>query len=371
MRPLTGTPEALDAFDRARLGWPAEVAATPAASLFENLDPAAPPVDSIRVLDAEGAPAGDLVDITWSQGLVSGRMVPAESPSSMPFEHLRPRPQDLEGLTELVHVRDGEPQLSPPPAGARTGVLVTRSLRTAEGAVSRAAVRILRSTLEEAGDQSLPVWHLPMADHVVEPTLGQIGLDVRPAPAAQRSSPQGAVILFSGLSGSGKSTLARRLRDRLIEETQRSVVLLDGDVVRRHLSAGLGFSPADREVNVKRIGWVAAQIAGEGAIAICSPIAPFESSRRAIEEMAHEEDASFALIHVATPLEECERRDRKGLYARARAGEIPDFTGVSSPYEVPEAPTLRIDTTGISVDEALDRVVASLAPLNLFEGVQA
>jgi hypothetical protein len=112
---------------------------------------------------------------------------------------------------------------------------------------------------------------------------------------------------------------------------------LDGDVVRRNLSAGLTFSREDRETNIRRIGWVAAEISRHGGVAVCSPIAPFDATRQDVRAMTAAAGGAFFLVHVATPLEECERRDRKGLYAKARRGEIPDFTGISSPYEEPAA----------------------------------
>ena len=171
---------------------------------------------------------------------------------------------------------------------------------------------------------------------------------------------RGLVVFFTGLSGSGKSTLARALQDLLIEDGRRTVTSLDGDVVRRHLSAGLGFSRADRETNILRIGWVAAEIARHRGIAICSPIAPFDATRREVRAMVEDAGGIFVLVHVATPLEECERRDRKGLYAKARAGEIPDFTGISSPYEEPEDASVRIDTTGRSIEECLADLVPAL-----------
>ena len=155
---------------------------------------------------------------------------------------------------------------------------------------------------------------------------------------------QGAVIFFTGLSGSGKSTLARAIVDHILERGERTVTSLDGDVVRHHLSKGLGFSRADRETNILRIGFVAAEIARHGGLAICSPIAPFESTRAEVRRMVERAGGGFVLIHVATPLEECARRDRKGLYAKARAGEIPDFTGISSPYQAP-TDAIKIDTT--------------------------
>ena len=177
----------------------------------------------------------------------------------------------------------------------------------------------------------------------------------RPDPAAR-----GLVLFFTGLSGSGKSTLARALMDRLLEAGERSVTSLDGDVVRRHLSAGLTFSKADRETNIRRIGWVAAEISRHGGVAVCSPIAPFDETRQQVRTMVDEAGGAFFLVHVATPLAECERRDRKGLYAKARAGEIPEFTGISSPYEEPEDADVRVDTTGRTIDDALADVVDAL-----------
>jgi len=171
---------------------------------------------------------------------------------------------------------------------------------------------------------------------------------------------QGVVVFFTGLSGSGKSTLARALHDRILERGERTVTSLDGDVVRRNLSKGLTFSREDRETNIRRIGWVAAEIARHRGIAICSPIAPFDATRKAVRQLVEEAGGQFVLVHVATPLEECERRDRKGLYAKARAGEIPEFTGISSPYEVPADATVVVDTTGRSIEEALADVVAVL-----------
>ncbi len=171
---------------------------------------------------------------------------------------------------------------------------------------------------------------------------------------------QGLVLFFTGLSGSGKSTLARALHDVILERGERSVTTLDGDVVRRHLSAGLSFSKADRETNIRRIGWVAAEISRHGGIALCSPIAPFDQTRRQVRAMVEEARGAFVLIHVATPLEECERRDRKGLYAKARRGEIPEFTGISSPYEEPTDAAIRVDTTGRSIEDALDDVLTAL-----------
>jgi sulfate adenylyltransferase len=168
----------------------------------------------------------------------------------------------------------------------------------------------------------------------------------------------GLVIFFTGLSGSGKSTLAQALLDLILESGQRSVTSLDGDVVRRNLSAGLSFSKVDRETNIRRIGWVAAEISRHRGIAICSPIAPFDETRKQVRAMVEQAGGQFVLVHVATPLAECERRDRKGLYAKARAGEIPEFTGISSPYEEPQDAAVRIDTTGRTIAETLADVLA-------------
>lgn len=168
---------------------------------------------------------------------------------------------------------------------------------------------------------------------------------------------QGLVVFFTGLSGSGKSTIARALVDHLLERGERTVTSLDGDVVRRHLSAGLTFSREDRETNIRRIGWVAAEIARHGGVAVCSPIAPFDETRQDVRRMVTDAGGRCVLVHVATPLAECERRDRKGLYAKARRGEITEFTGISSPYEEPADADLRLDTTGRSVAECLEEVL--------------
>ena len=172
-------------------------------------------------------------------------------------------------------------------------------------------------------------------------------------------SERGFVLFLTGLSGSGKSTIARDLRDLLAERGDRRVSLLDGDLVRSLLSAGLTFSRADRDLNIARIGYVAAEIAKHGGIAICAPIAPFAAAREQVRQMvSHVGD--FLLIHVATPVEICEQRDRKGLYAKARAGLIKQFTGVSDPYEEPDDAILTIDTSVISRDEAAAAILRML-----------
>ena len=167
------------------------------------------------------------------------------------------------------------------------------------------------------------------------------------------------MIFFTGLSGSGKSTVARDLRDALSESGDRTVSLLDGDRVRRLLSAGLTFSRADRDLNIVRIGYVAAEIARHGGIAICAPIAPYASAREQVREMATVA-GDFLLVHVSTPLEVCEARDRKGLYAKARAGLISNFTGISDPYEEPRDADLVLDTAAVSRTAAVDAVLELL-----------
>jgi sulfate adenylyltransferase len=173
---------------------------------------------------------------------------------------------------------------------------------------------------------------------------------------------QGFAVLFTGFSGSGKSTVARTLVGRLLDREDRSVTLLDGDVVRHHLSKGLGFSRADRDTNVRRIGYVASEIVKAGGIAVAAPIAPYAATRADVRRMVAQQ-GGFVLVHVSTPLAECERRDRKGLYAKARAGEIPEFTGISDPYEVPDDADVVVDTTHIDVEAAVDLVMARLEEL--------
>jgi len=179
----------------------------------------------------------------------------------------------------------------------------------------------------------------------------------------QRNSPpraqQGITIFFTGLSGAGKSTLARALSARLMEMGGRTVTLLDGDIVRRNLSSELGFNKAHRDINVRRIGFVASEITKHRGIAICAPIAPYRQTRRDVRAMV-EAVGGFVEIHVATPIETCESRDRKGLYAKARAGLIPEFTGVSDPYEIPEHPELAIDTTSLGIEEAVQQILRKL-----------
>jgi sulfate adenylyltransferase len=170
---------------------------------------------------------------------------------------------------------------------------------------------------------------------------------------------QGVTIFFTGLSGSGKSTIANALLVKLLEVGDRPVTLLDGDHVRKSLSSELGFSKEHRDLNIQRIGYVASEICKNGGIAICAPIAPYTATRRLVREM-NEAVGGFVEVHVATSVEVCESRDRKGLYAKARAGIIKEFTGISDPYEAPENPEVRIDTVDLSPDLAAHRILVKL-----------
>jgi adenylyl-sulfate kinase len=173
----------------------------------------------------------------------------------------------------------------------------------------------------------------------------------------------GFVVWFTGLSGSGKTTIANLVESEL-ERAGYVVDRLDGDIVRTHLSKGLGYSKEDRDANIGRIGWVASRLSRAGAAVVVSAISPYEEARRHARSLV-EQHAPFVEVHVATPLEECARRDPKGLYAGAFAGEIDDFTGVSAPYEEPSEPELRVDTTGATPTESAGIVLARLAELNL------
>ncbi len=179
----------------------------------------------------------------------------------------------------------------------------------------------------------------------------------------RRSSPpraqQGFTVFFTGLSGSGKSTIANVLLVKLLELGGRSVTLLDGDLVRKNLSSELGFSKEHRDLNIRRIGWVASEITKHGGLAVCAPIAPYDRTRKDVRAMV-EPSGGFVLVHVATPIEVCEARDRKGLYAKARAGLVKEFTGISDPYEAPSDAELTIDTTEVSAAEAAQQVLLYL-----------
>ncbi len=170
---------------------------------------------------------------------------------------------------------------------------------------------------------------------------------------------QGLTVFFTGLSGAGKSTIANVLRVKFLEMGGRPVTLLDGDIVRTNLSSELGFSKQHRDINIRRIGFVASEITKNGGIALCAPIAPYDNIRKEVRR-AIEPHGGFVLVHVSTPLHICEQRDRKGLYAKARAGLVKEFTGISDPYEPPADADLVLDTTDLSPEEAAQEIILHL-----------
>jgi sulfate adenylyltransferase len=170
---------------------------------------------------------------------------------------------------------------------------------------------------------------------------------------------QGVTIFFTGLSGSGKSTIANILLTKFLEMGGRPVTILDGDLVRKNLSSELGFSKEHRDINIRRIGYVASEITKNGGIAICAPIAPYDSVRTQVRQMI-EPYGGFVLVHISTPIETCEQRDRKGLYAKARAGIVKEFTGVSDPYEAPTNAEVVINTAELSAEEAAQEIILHL-----------
>jgi sulfate adenylyltransferase len=256
---------------------------------------------------------------------------------------------------------------------------------------SDGAIKLVESFSEEIGLTSIPfseMVYLPFedeyrnADQVPEGTqfISLSGSDIRDRIRSGRRIPewatfpevveemqkayppprhQGFVVFFSGLSGAGKSTIAKILYARFLEIGDRPVTLLDGDIVRQNLSNELSFSKEHRDINVRRIAFVASEITKNRGIAICAPIAPYAATRREIREII-EQYGGFTEVHVSTPIEVCEKRDRKGMYAKARAGLIKGFTGVDDPYEIPESAEVRIDTTNIAPDEAAQEIMLHL-----------
>lgn len=356
----------------------------------EDLSAAARSAGGLVIEDAEGTPVAVLRD--------RGRLEPARPFSSGPLRAERWHPEQVR--TELGSIHGDGPVLA---------VEVDRALPLTwvpqvNGAIARSRARavlvvvvlgdgrrhdlapaaLLRATRGAASELSVPSLVVPVAipaelpddeddplqtfamiraatvfgaDEIVTVAPAAPGQELHPASAREHgravAPPQhrGVTVFLTGLSGSGKSTVARALADEIESRSDRTVSLLDGDEVRRLMSAGLGFTRADRDLNIARIGYVAAEIARHGGMALCAPIAPFALARAEVRARV-EEVGDFVLVHVNTPLAECERRDRKGLYARARQGLLPDFTGISSPYEEPTDADLTIDTSRLSVDEA-------------------
>ena len=350
--------------------------------------------DFLELTDPEGLPLAEFEIDSRSGDMVRGGVSPLSHPEFGAFRRYHRSPREvrdkhagtptvavpvsapmtldaIEAVNEVAKTEQAVPLLlvlvgTGSPEGVSAPALVRSTLAAAEqipGAEVVAVALARRDTPDEDTELrdrvalafSDEVLHLPAPEGALALEVQRIVEHDRP-PRDRR----GLVVFFTGFSGSGKSTLARALHDVLLERGDRTVTSLDGDVVRRHLSAGLGFSREDRETNIRRIGWVAAEISRHGGLAICSPIAPFDSTRREVRAMVEAAGGGFVLVHVSTPIEECERRDRKGLYAKARAGEIPDFTGISSPYDVPEDATVTVDTTGRSIGAALDDVLRVL-----------
>lgn len=226
-------------------------------------------------------------------------------------------------------------------APRRAGFVPEAELEAGEEALSISDAE-LRERLEHG--RELPDWFTPP----------EVADELRAAwPPRAR---QGFTVFMTGLSGSGKSTVAHALMARLLELGDRRATLLDGDLVRHNLSSELGFSREHRDINVRRIGWVASQITRHGGIAVCAPIAPFRSIRDEVRRLV-EPNGGYALVHVSTPLEVCEQRDVKGLYAKARAGKIPQFTGISDPYEEPDDAEVTVDTSEVTAADATQRVL--------------
>lgn len=373
----------------------------------DDIATAAEAADGLTITDAEGAPVAHFSVQRTDGAIVHGTLSPdGDGADGGPFADLRRPPAearlngavaiighdpvDQHALDAAVAVPDRDvvlcvldgPRAIPGPAAVdvtRASLQLQSELRQAGLQVSVIVVpapqygderddELADKIADAYGVQRVVPDRRPDRSLVLEAVDEDRGLPDDDWPSASQNAwwiwrpprdRRGIVLFFTGLSGSGKSTVARAVVDRLLEDGRRKVTLLDGDLVRRNLSAGLGFSRADRDRNIERIGYVAAEIARHGGIAVCAPIAPFAATRRRVRTMA-EEYGDFVLVHVATPLEECERRDRKGLYARARAGEIPDFTGISSPYEEPDDASVVIDTSEMSIEQARDVVLDHL-----------
>ncbi len=203
----------------------------------------------------------------------------------------------------------------------------------------------LRQRLAEGRD--LPAWF----------TFPEVATELRRTHPPRHQ--QGFTVFLTGLSGAGKSTIASVLMVKFMETGGRPVTLLDGDIVRKNLSSELNFSKEHRDINIRRIGYVASEITKNGGIAICAPIAPYDSVRKEVR-LAIEPGGGFVLVHIATPIEVCEQRDRKGLYAKARAGILKEFTGISDPYEEPADADLVIDASAASPEEAAQEILLYL-----------
>ncbi|MFS0886570.1 adenylyl-sulfate kinase [Aeromicrobium sp. 179-A 4D2 NHS] len=355
---------------RAPADWPFEATlAVPAKAAVEAVDQG-----SLTLTDPDNTPLATLVlsdtrprddQTTW----VAGRLRPAKAAEHPPARAVRlVVPVDLgDHVVALFsgRVSAGDVMRAVNVAHGKPLALIGIAAQDASG--SDVAVM---DELRRCADviPNARAWYLAApavgetasAEEVLQYALGSLSvrdpLDFR-RPSAEADT--GAVLLFTGLSGAGKSTVARAVVEAITAQNLRRTVLLDGDDVRQELSAGLGYGREDRERNLTRIAWVAARVAEVGGLAVCAPIAPFASARQAMRERV-EPRSPFLVIHVATPLAVAEARDRKGLYAKARAGLIPDFTGIDSPYEVPDDADLTIDTSRTGVGECVESVLEML-----------
>ncbi|WP_308250302.1 adenylyl-sulfate kinase [Sphaerisporangium fuscum] len=328
----------------------------------------------VTLRDPEGAGVAVLtVTERTGDGLVAGPVRSLGEPEHGPFARLRRSPaqvraelgdrpvlavtmrgplDDLDEITATARELDAVILLLPLAFGEGGPAVVRAALKARDKLPSGTQVAVVPLAPRE------PEIDLELREHVAAAYGAEEHL-AGPEPVTLPGPPhrRGVVVFFTGLSGSGKSTIARGLHDALLENGSRTVTYLDGDVVRRLLSAGLTFSKQDRDLNIRRIGFVAAEVARHGGLAICAPIAPYAATRDEVRHMVEGVGADFILVHVATPLDECERRDRKGLYAKARAGLIPEFTGISDPYEEPDDADVTIDTTGMPIQRAVDTVL--------------
>lgn len=337
---------------------------------------------ALVLTDSENTPLAELVILDRSpdgpgRSWVAGRVTPLKRAEHPPARHLRiSSPVDLSDravalFSDRVEASDVLTAMNS--ADGRQMAFIGVASEGASDKDARLMEELQRSVRLIPGASAHYLAAPAMGsdssrESVLDAVLSTIGvrepLDLRRA-SAERAS--GAVVVFSGLSGAGKSTIARGLVEALAASSLARPVLLDGDDVRHELSSGLGFSREDRDRNLTRIAWVAARIAEVGGLAVCAPIAPFASSRTAMRDRVTP-TSPFILIHVATPLAVAEARDRKGLYAKARAGEIRDFTGIDSPYESPDDADLVLDTSESTVDECVQRVVELLTQRGIIAG---
>lgn len=378
---LTLDPRQTAAFDLVASG-----ALGPDAPLRLTGLPVTPPVGAVVTLrDLEGVTLGSLTVAAVEGDAVTGPLTVRQRHDRPDYPELWRSVADVAplGLPAVVVTVPLDPADVAAVVDTARGRLLVLLLsdRPADDPAHHARVRAWQRLLAPYGERVLLVL-VPAPDTTsldvrerIAASFGAPALLPTPTAAARTGAEPvsadrpGVTVFFTGLSGSGKSTIAGRVLVRLLAAGV-TTSMLDGDVVRTHLSKGLGFSREDRDTNVRRIGWVAAEITKHGGFAVAAPIAPYAATRRAVRSMV-EAHGVFVLVHVATPLEVCEQRDRKGLYAKARAGEIPEFTGVSDPYEEPDDADLVIDTQTETADAAADRVIGHLHKLGVLPDVDS